>query len=307
MNIEKATGVGPSRVDIAYERIGDPAAPALVLVMGAGTQLLGWPDDFCARIAAHGLHVVRFDNRDVGESTHFHDAPVPDLAAVIGGDASTASYTLSDMAGDTVGLLDRLGIRAAHLVGASLGGFVAQTLAIEHPARVLSLTSMMSTTGDRAVGQLPPEARAIFGWPRPTSAAEAGERGVRLIRTLGSPGFEHDLDAIRARAAAAWERDHDPLGIARQAVASVASGDRTEKLRRLHVPALVVHGTADRMCDPSGGRATAAAIPGAELLLVEGMGHDLPRAVWPRVIDALISLVRRSATRDPRHGVSPIQ
>ncbi len=294
MTIERATAVGPSHIDIAYERFGDPGAPALLLIMGAGTQMHGWPDDFCAQLAARGLHVVRFDNRDVGESTHFHDAPRPDLPAVIAGDASTASYTLSDMAADTAGLLDVLGVRAAHVVGASLGGFVAQTLAIEHPERVLSLTSMMSTTGDPAVGQLRPEAREIFTWPRPTSRDEAGERTVRLVRTLGSPGFEHDLATIRERAARAWERDHDPLGIARQAVAAVASGDRTEKLRRLTVPTLVVHGTTDPFCDVSGGRATASAIPGATLLLIEGMSHDLPRQVWPRILEAIVTLTRRA-------------
>ncbi|HEY1958101.1 MAG TPA: alpha/beta fold hydrolase, partial [Polyangiaceae bacterium] len=197
MTIEKANGVGPSSIAIAYERFGDPSAPALLLIMGAGTQMHGWPDDFCAGLVAHGLHVVRFDNRDVGESTHFHDAPKPDLAAVIAGDHSTASYTLSDMAADTVGLLDVLGIRAAHLVGASLGGFVAQTIAIEHPERALSLTSMMSTTGNADVGQLRSDAREIFSWPRPTNRVEAGERAVRLARTLGSPGFEHDFDLIR--------------------------------------------------------------------------------------------------------------
>jgi len=294
MAVERAANVGPSRVEIAYERFGDPGDPALLLVMGAGTQMHGWPDAFCALLVARGLHVVRFDNRDVGESTHFHGAPKPDLAAVIAGDASTASYGLSDMAADTVGLLDALGIRAAHLVGASLGGFVAQTIAIEHPARALSLTSMMSTTGDPSVGQMHPEARAIFGWPRPTNRDEAGERAVRLVKTLGSPAFEHDFGSIRDRAARAWDRDHDPLGIARQAVAAVASGDRTEKLRRLALSTLVVHGTADPMCDVSGGRATAAAIPGAELLLIDGMGHDLPRAVWPRIVEAIVALVRRA-------------
>jgi pimeloyl-ACP methyl ester carboxylesterase len=293
MTIERATGVGPSRIEVAYERFGDPGAPALLLIMGAGTQMHGWPDDFSAQLAERGFHVVRFDNRDVGESTHFHDAPKPDLPAAIAGDASTASYTLSDMAADTVGLLDVLGARAAHLVGASLGGFVAQTLAIEHPERVLSLTSMMSTTGDPTVGQLHPEARVIFTWPRPTNRDEAGERAVRLMRTLGSPGFEHDLALIRERAARAWERDHDPLGIARQAVAAVASGDRTDRLRRLATPTLVVHGTTDPFCDVSGGRATVAAIPGADLLLIEGMSHDLPRPVWPRILDAIVTLTRR--------------
>ena len=297
MTIERATGVGPCRIDIAYERFGDPGAPALLLIMGAGTQMHGWPDDFCTQLAARGFHVVRFDNRDAGESTHFHDAPRPDLLAVIAGDSSTASYRLSDMAADTVGLLDVLGVPAAHLVGASLGGFVAQTLAIEYRERVLSLTSMMSTTGDPTVGQLHPEASEIFTWPRPTNRDEAGERAIRLMRTLGSPGFEHDLVSIRERAARAWERDHDPLGIARQAVAAVASGDRTESLRRLSVPTLVVHGTADALCDVSGGLATAAAIPGADLLLIEGMSHDLPRPVWPRIIEAIVALTRQVAPR----------
>jgi pimeloyl-ACP methyl ester carboxylesterase len=286
------TAVRANGIEIEYVDAGPRDGEVIVLIMGLGMQLVAWPDAFCDGLAARGFRVVRFDNRDVGESTHFHDAPRPDLLAVIAGDTSTASYTLSDMAADTVGLLDALGVRAAHLVGASLGGFVAQTVAIEHPGRVLSLTSMMSTTGDPTVGQLHPEAREIFTWPRPTNRDEAGERAVCLVRTLGSPGFEHDLVSIRERAARAWERDHDPLGIARQAVAAVASGDRTEKLRRLAVPTLVVHGSADAFCDVSGGHATAAAIPGADLLVIEGMSHDLPRPVWPRIIEAIVTLTR---------------
>lgn len=292
MSIEIASRVGPSGIDIAYERFGDPSAPTVLLVMGMGTQLIGWPDGLCKALVQQGLHVVRFDNRDAGQSTHF--AGRPDFLAATRGDFATAVYTLSDMAADTAGLLDALGMGAAHVVGASLGGFVAQTLAIEHPARVRSLTSIMSTTGAPDVGQLHAEARVIFSWPRPTTREEAMERAVRTMALLGSPGFPHDDAVIAQMAGRAWDRDHDPDAIVRQAVATLASGDRTEKLRALSLPTIVIHGEDDRMCDVSGGRATAAAIPGAELITIPGMGHDLPRAVWPTITDAIARLARRS-------------
>lgn len=267
-------------MQIAYERMGDLGAPPVLLIMGVAAQLIHWPDSFCEALVAAGLQVIRFDNRDAGLSTHLTDAPLPDLAGALAGDLSTVSYRLEDMAGDAVGLLDSLGIGAAHVVGASMGGFIAQTMAIAFPERVRSLTSMMATTGDMRVGQPAPEAlRAVFGGPPARTRDEVMQQALRAVRAVGSPGYPADEEEVAARAGRAFDRGFDPLGAARQGIACIASGDRTERLRGLTVPALVIHGLADRMCDLSGGRATAAAIPGAELMLVEGMGHDLAPGV----------------------------
>ncbi|MHA6765180.1 alpha/beta fold hydrolase [Streptacidiphilus sp. PAMC 29251] len=294
---EKVWNIGPAGIEVAYQRFGDRQAPPVLLIMGIGTQLLGWPEGFCAELTARGLQVIRFDNRDSGLSSHFPDAPVPDLPAALAGDLSSASYTLSDMAADAVGLLDALGLDSAHLVGASMGGAIAQTVAIEHPARVRSLTSMMSTTGDLAVGQSKPGALAALVGTPPTNRQEVIEQMLRVVRALGSPGFPIDEDAVADRAGRSYDRAYDPLGIARQAVASLASGDRTELLGALRVPTLVVHGAADLMCDPSGGRATAAAVPGAGLTVFEGMGHDLPRALWPEIAALIADLAGRAPAR----------
>jgi pimeloyl-ACP methyl ester carboxylesterase len=254
MTIERARNVGPARIDIAYERLGDAEVPPVLLIMGLAAQLIGWPDGFCQELVRRGLQVIRFDNRDAGESTHMTSAPPPDLTAALAGDLSSASYTLSDMAADTVGLLDALGLDSAHLVGASMGGCIAQMVAIAHPRRVRSLTSMMATTGDRAVGQPHVEAMRALGGPPVTTRAEVVQRTLDTFRVLGSPGFTPDLDAVAERAGCAFDRGFDPVGIARQAVAEVASSDRTERLRALDVPALVIHGAADPMRDVSGGR-----------------------------------------------------
>ncbi|MFD8019460.1 alpha/beta hydrolase [Streptomyces lavendulae] len=299
MTEQKAFGVGPSKIEIAYERFGDPHDPAVLLVMGIALQMLGWPEGFCAELASRGVQVIRFDNRDVGLSSHFPDAPVPDVRAALAGDLSSASYTLSDMAADSVGLLDALDIDGAHVVGLSMGGAIAQTMALEHPDRVRSLTSLMSTTGDLSVGRPKPEALGALAAPVATAREEVVERMVRTVRVLGSPGFPFDEAAVRDRAARSYDRSHDPLGVARQAVASIAAGDRTERLRALTVPTLVIHGADDPMCDVSGGRATADAVPGAEFVTFEGMGHDLPRALWPEIASLITGLVRRAEAVAP--------
>ncbi|MFJ1703752.1 alpha/beta fold hydrolase [Kitasatospora sp. NPDC088346] len=296
---ERAHGVGPSGVELAYERLGDPGDPPVLLIMGIALQMIAWPDGFCAELVSRGLQVIRFDNRDVGLSSHFPDVPVPDLPAALTGDFSSASYTLSDMAGDTAGLLDALGLESAHLVGLSLGGAIAQTVAVEHPGRARSLTSMMSTTGDPSVGRPRPGAMAALAGPPSEGRAEVVDRMVRAVRLLGSPGFESDEEAVADRAGRAYDRSHDPLGVARQAVASLASGDRTPRLRSLDVATLVIHGADDPMCDVSGGRATAAAVPGAGLVVVEGMGHDLPRALWPRIAALIADLVAHAEAARP--------
>jgi pimeloyl-ACP methyl ester carboxylesterase len=290
----RASKAGPSGIDIVYERLGDPDAPAALLIMGVSAQLIDWPEAFCHALAERGLQVVRFDNRDAGLSTHMTSAPPPDLAAALAGDLSSASYTLSDMAADAVGLMDALGIGKAHAVGASMGGGIAQTMALEHPERVCSLTSMMFTTGNPSVGQPAHNVlREIFGGPRPVTRDDAIRQMVRAFRAVGSPEYAADESEIAARAGRAYDRSYDPMGTARQAVATVASGDRTERLRQLDVPTLVIHGLADRLCDASGGRATAEAIPGAELLLIEGMGHDLPRALQTQIAARIAEFVWR--------------
>ncbi len=299
MPIETVSNVGPARIDIAYERLGDPTAPPVLLIMGLGAQLIAWPDGFCDELVARGVQLIRFDNRDAGQSTHLTDARPPHMVAALAGDHSSASYTLSDMAADAVGLLDALGLDSAHLVGASMGGFIAQVIAIEHARRVRSLTSMMATTGDPAVGQPHAETLRVIAGPPPTNRAEVVQRMVDVHRVVGSPGFAADLEAVADRAGRAFDRSFDPLGMARQAVAVIASGDRTQRLRSVDVPTLVVHGSDDRMCDVSGGRATAAAIPGAELVVIDGMGHDLPAALWPQLASKIVELVQRA---EARHG-----
>ncbi len=280
-------------VELAYETFGDPADVPLLLISGLATQMLGWADDFCALLAEQGHFVVRFDNRDVGLSTHLNDAPPVDLAGLVKGDMSSASYNLSDMARDTVGLLDALELDSAHIVGASMGGTIAQTMAIEHPERVRTLISVMSTTGDPAVGQPTEEALGALLAPRPKDRDGAIERVVANYRVTGSPGYELDEPALRERAGKAFDRANDPAGVLRQLAAVWASGDRTPKLRELRVPTLVLHGREDPLATLSGGTATAEAIPGSELVVFDGMGHDLPRPLWPDITGAIAALVAR--------------
>lgn len=291
---ERASKIGPAGIDIAYQCLGNPDAPLVLLIMGIAAQSIHWPDAFCHALVDRDLEVMRFDNRDAGLSTHLTDAPPPDLPRALAGDLSSVSYTLSDMAADAVGLLNFLGIEKAHVVGASMGGQIAQTMAIEHPDRVRSLISIMSTTGNRSVGQPSPEVlREVFGGPPAVTRDEVIQQRLRAARAMGSPAFPSDENEIAALAGRAYDRSYDPIGIARQAVATVASGDRTERLRHLNVPALVIHGLADRMCDVSGGRATAEAIPGAELVLIEGMGHNLPPGLRPQLAARIAQFVWR--------------
>jgi pimeloyl-ACP methyl ester carboxylesterase len=294
VTVEIARGVGPATVDIAYERFGEPELPPVLLVMGLGTQMLGWPDGLCEALAARGMHVIRFDNRDSGLSSHMTDAPSPDVRAALRGNTSSASYRLSDMAADTVALLDPLGLDSAHLVGASMGGMIAQTAAIEHPRRVRSLTSIMSSTGDPSVGQATQRGLAALLSPPASTRAEAIERTLSIVRVIGSPAFDLDEADLRWRTGVAYDRADDPVGVARQLVAIAASGDRTAALRYVSVPTLVVHGADDPLVDVSGGRATARAIPGAELVVFDGMGHHLPRELWGEIARRIGELVRRA-------------
>ncbi|MFW3171113.1 alpha/beta fold hydrolase [Geodermatophilus sp. CPCC 206100] len=281
-------------LEIAYETFGSAGDPPLLLVMGLATQMIGWPEEFCAGLAARGLYVVRFDNRDIGLSTHVDDAGTPDLGAVFGGDTSSVPYALSDLADDTAGLLDALGLDSAHVVGASMGGMVAQLLAIRHPQTVRTLTSIMSTTGDRSVGTPAEAAMGVLLAPPATDRESALQRAVDTYRVIGSPGFEFDEESVRDRAGRSFDRRHNPPGVARQLAAVLTAPDRTADLAAVAVPTLVVHGAQDPLVQVSGGRATAAAIPGAELVVVDGMGHDLPRAVWPELTDRIAALVARA-------------
>lgn len=288
---QKALNVGPSGIEVAYERLGDPDAPTVLMIMGAGGQLINWPDGLCAALVGRGLHLIRFDNRDSGHSTHFDEAPVPDIPAALAGDLSTVTYTLADLAADTVGLLDALGLTSAHVVGASLGGMIAQTVAIQYPGRVRTLTSIMSTTGDRMVSPPRPEGAQAMTGPPPTTRELYVERMVGGAR---ANGVESDLEAVRAVAERAWDRGWSLSGMLRQAASVIGSGDRTGKLRELDVPTLVIHGAADASADVGGGRATAEAVPGAEFVLVEGMGHNFPPHTWPELSTRIAALVHRA-------------
>jgi pimeloyl-ACP methyl ester carboxylesterase len=284
-------------IDIEHDTFGDPADPPMLLIMGLGGQLIVWDDELCRRLAGHGFRVIRFDNRDVGLSTKIKEGPVPDVMAVMQGDRSSLAYELEDMAADTTGLLDALGIERAHIVGVSMGGMIAQVLAIDHPDRVLSLASIMSTTGDPGVGAPTPEAIAVLMRPPPQGRDEAIEREVETTKAIGSPGFPFDEERTRRRAAASYDRSFDPSGVARQLAAVLSAGDRSERLSRVDVPTVVIHGTADPLVTSSGGEATAKAIPGAELIMVEGMGHELPPGSWPTVVEAVVGNAAKARSR----------
>lgn len=285
-------------ITLCYETFGDPADPALLLVMGLGAQMISWYEDLCLEFVDRGFHVVRFDNRDAGLST-FLPEPVnvfEVMQNVGAGEPVEVPYLLSDMARDAVRLLDHLGIDQAHVTGASLGGMIAQTMAIEHPERLLTLTSIMSTTGDPDVGQPAPTALSVLLAPPPQTRDEMGDRRVKAAETWGSTGL-WDEDEVRQHAFDSWDRKHDPHGVARQLAAILASGSRSEGLRSLEVPTLVIHGTIDNLVGPTGGERTAEVVPDAKLLMIEGMGHDLPRAVWPQVVEAITT---HAAQHPPR-------
>lgn len=281
-------------IQLYYETHGDPGGKPLLLVMGLGAQLTLWEPAFCDLLAGEGFYVIRFDNRDVGLSSKIEGGPQPDLAKAMAGDHSTASYTLWDMADDAAGLLDHLGIERAHIVGASMGGMIVQCMAIRHPGRVRSMTSIMSTTGNPEVGQPQPEAMAALLAPPPETREAAIAQGLSTWKAIGSPAYPPDEAELRARIASDYDRCFYPIGIARQLVAILATGDRTEALRGVRVPTLVIHGEADPLVTLSGGEATAAAVPGAKLVTFPGMGHDLPRALWPQFVAAIAGLAREA-------------
>jgi pimeloyl-ACP methyl ester carboxylesterase len=284
-------------LEIAYEETGPRDGRPLVLIMGLGASLVFWEDGLCAMLAERGHRVIRFDNRDVGRSTKLDALGVPNvmeaMSALASGTAISGPYLVSDMARDTIGLMDALGIERAHVVGASMGGMIAQTMAIEHPQRLRSLTSIMSSTGSPSLPLGKPEAMALLVRPPVSERSAYVDEAVVIWRVIGSPGFPFDERRVRARAAAHFDRGYYPPGIARQLVAVVASGDRTASLQKVSTPTLVIHGVDDPLVPVEAGKATAAAIPGASLLLIEGMGHDMPPEVWPRIVEAIGDLTAK--------------
>ena len=272
--------------EVCYETFGDPADPALLLMMGLATQMLGWHEDFCAELAGRGFHVIRYDNRDVGRSQVI-EGRTPTTLQLLRRDKRAAIYSLDDMAADAAGLLDHLGIEQAHIMGASMGGMIAQTMAARYPDRVLSLVSMLSNTGARWSGQPSPRLYHVLLKNPPRDREGYQRHAVWVFSKIGSPAYQRDDDDLRRIAGMSFDRGINPAGTARQLAAIIHSGDRTPLLRTIKAPTLVIHGTKDRLVPASGGRATARAIPGARLLLIEGMGHDIPRVLWPRMLDAI--------------------
>jgi pimeloyl-ACP methyl ester carboxylesterase len=281
-------------ITLAYEELGAADGTPLLLVAGLGQQLHSWPDEFCALLVARGYRVIRYDNRDAGRSTHM-SFPPPRPAAMLRRRWHPDQYDLADMAADAVGLLDALDLPSAHVVGISMGGMVAQSIAARYPDRVDSLVSIMSTTGARRVGR-----PALSTWrlmmARPArTRAEFADRAVRMFRHIGSAGYPFDEELIRELAGVAWDRDPSPSGVARQLAAIVKSGNRVAELRHVTAPTLVIHGDRDRMVNPTGGASTAAAIRGARLHTMPGMGHDLPRGAWPTLVELIDEHVRAAS------------
>jgi pimeloyl-ACP methyl ester carboxylesterase len=288
-------------LDICYETFGDPGDPAMLLIMGLGTQMVAYHDEFCAQLADRGFYVIRHDNRDIGRSTHLDAAPVPSFVQLAKRDRRSP-YTLADMAGDSVGVLDALGIEQAHIVGTSMGGMIAQTIAIRYPERTLSLVSIMSNTGDFFHGQPALTMYAVLLKPSPRERDGFIEHAVEMFSKIGGTGFPPEVEDLREIASLSYDRGHDARGSQRQLWAIVADRDRAPELRKLTVPATVIHGAQDKLVRPSGGRATARAIPGARLVEIPGMGHGLPRGAWPAIIGAIADTAARagapvSATR----------
>jgi pimeloyl-ACP methyl ester carboxylesterase len=280
-------------IQLCYETFGDDGDPPLLLIMGLATQMVWWEDDFCRQLADRGFWVTRFDNRDIGRSTVLSSKPVPTRAQLFLRDRNAASYALDDMADDAAKLLDHLGVASTHVVGVSMGGMIGQLLAIRQPELVRSLVSIMSSTGNRRVGWADP--RLLPRLLRPPKLDRAGyiQDAIENRRIIGSKTYPAGDERVRALAERSFERGLHPDGGARHLAAIVTAEDRTPLLRRLELPTTVIHGTADRLVRPSGGRATAAAIPGACLMLIDEMGHDIPPSLWPRIIDAIVDTTTR--------------
>jgi pimeloyl-ACP methyl ester carboxylesterase len=288
---EQFADVGAIR--LCYETFGEKEQPALLLVMGLSTQMVMWEDEFCEQLAGRGFWVIRFDNRDVGRSTIMRDAHVPTRLQLAVRDRRAAAYSLADMAADATGLLGHLCVQAAHVVGASMGGMIAQLIAINEPDRVLSLVSIMSSTGNRRVGNPSPAMLPLLFRRRPRDRQAYMRDFIATFKTIGSRRYPPEEERLRALAERCFERGVHPAGAGRQLAAILTAADRTPLLARLAVPTTVIHGESDRLVSPSGGRATAAAIPGARLVMIPGMAHDLPPPLWDRVIEEIVLCAQR--------------
>jgi len=286
-------------IQIEYETFGNDSHPPLLLIMGVGCQMIFWSDEFCDMLANRGHYVIRFDNRDVGLSSKFEEAGVPDImevmSSVLQGEEAKTPYTLDDMADDTIGLLDSLNIEKAHICGLSMGGMIAQVIAYRYPSRVLSLLSIMSTTGNPELPQGTPEVLALMFSPVPEEREANIEYGVKLLQAIGSPGFPFDEDWGRDLTARCYDRCFYPQGTVRQTAAIFAHGNRKPSLAGITAPTLVIHGSEDPLLPVEGGKDTKESIPGAELLIIDGMGHDLPREVWPQLVDAIAAHTQKAS------------
>jgi pimeloyl-ACP methyl ester carboxylesterase len=291
-------------IELAYDEMGDPNGEPILLVMGLAAQLIHWDEGFCRLLTDRGYRVIRFDNRDIGHSQRLEDAPIPGNVAMLLGLGQPA-YKLRDLAADAAGLLDHLGIERAHVVGASMGGMIAQAIAIGHQERVLSLTSIMSSTGNRRLDRPAFRAFGTFLAKPPRNRDGYVEQAVKTFKVIGSPGYPMDEERFRALVGASYDRSFYPPGVSRQLHAITTSGNRTKRLRRLRVPALVIHGDRDPLVRPPAGRATARAIPGARLMMIEGMGHDLPPALWPRLTGAIADHASHAAGSVDKHPAKP--
>ena len=295
------TQVQANGIQIEYETFGEPNSPALLLIIGIIGQLTFWDEKLCQQLAQQGHYVIRFDNRDAGLSSKIEEVGVPDIMQTIEtqrkGETIHPPYTIEDMADDAVGLLDALGIEKAHICGMSMGGMIAQTIAINYPKRVLSLISIYSKTGDPEEPQPQPEARKLLLAPPPEAREAYIEHGIKFFSTISGSGFPYAEGWLRKFVAQSYDRAYNPEGTARQFVAILAQKNRRPELKLLSTPALVIHGADDPLVLVEGGKNTAADIPGAELMIIDGMGHDLPHGgAWPQIIDAITDFTRKIDT-----------
>lgn len=294
MSRVKANGI-----EIEVETFGDPSGRPLLLIIGLGAQMIHWDDNLCKDLAERGHYVIRYDNRDVGLSTKFEEAGLPDLMEIfgklLGGEKINPPYTLEDMADDAAGLLDALGIRKAHICGMSMGGMIAQTIVLRHPSRVLSLISIYSTTGNPEVPQPKPEVTGLLIAPPPREREANVEHMRHVFKTIAGSGFPFDEQWTRRIMAESYDRSFYPQGMVRQLVAVLTQENRVPALASVTVPTLVVHGTDDPLVPVEGGKDTARAVPGADLMLIEGMGHDLPHGgAWPRIVEAITAHTQKA-------------
>jgi pimeloyl-ACP methyl ester carboxylesterase len=283
---EKTSKVG--EVELIYDTFGNPSHPPMLLIMGLGAQMIRWDDAFCKAIAAQGRWVIRFDNRDVGLSTKCHQAGIPDVMSLIQGQKVDVPYTLKEMAHDAVGLLDTLGIEAADVVGVSMGGMIAQTMAIHYPNRVRTLTSIMSSTGNPDLPQSTPEAMEVLLAPPVSNRNDYVTSQLKAAKVLHGPKYPLNEDYVRNYSERSYDRCYDPTGFARQLGAILGSGSRNEALANVKIPTLVIHGDVDPLVPVAGGKDTAKSIPDAKLLIIEGMGHSFPTEVVPQILQSIL-------------------